>query len=340
MSVRAAVAAALSLAVLTGCGGSGDEGAEAASVTGPSGTAAAFPVTIEHTFGSTTIEEQPERVVTLGWSAQDIVYALDVTPVGMPAATYGADEDGVLPWLQDHYDPTETELLDMADGPPLEAIAALRPDVILAPYAGFEASVYEQLSGIAPTVAYPGQPWATPWREQTRIVGKALGVSEEAEQLVEDVDQLLAANAAEHPEFEGLTFAYTSMGSALMYVYLPNDPRVQLVESLGMEVAPSVAELAAGTGDDQFYAEVSLERAPEIASDVLVGFADDLSVPEITASPIYSRLPALQDDAAVLIDDESFGAAVSSVSVLSIPWVLDRLVGRLATAAENAAAPQ
>lgn len=170
------------------------------------------------------------------------------------------------------------------------------------------------------------------------MIGKALGESEAAEQLIGDVEDTLARTAAEHPQLEGLTFAYTSMGSELMYVYLPSDPRVQLVESLGMVVAPSVEELAAATDEGQFYAEVSLERAPEITSDVLIGFTDDLDPAQVSASPIYSRLPALQSDAAVLIDDQGFGAAVSSVSVLSIPWALDRLVTRLATAAENAGA--
>lgn len=33
-------------------------------------------MTIEHPFGETTIEQEPERIVTLGWNAQDIVYAL------------------------------------------------------------------------------------------------------------------------------------------------------------------------------------------------------------------------------------------------------------------------
>jgi hypothetical protein len=51
---------------------------------------------------------------------------------------------------------------------------------------------------------------------------------------------------------------------------------------------------------------------------------------------VYSRVPAIQDDAAVLIDDQGFGAAVSSVSVLSIPFALDQLVDQLAQATENA----
>ncbi|MET0764672.1 MAG: iron-siderophore ABC transporter substrate-binding protein [Blastococcus sp.] len=330
LSVLAAVP--LALAALAGCGAAaGEESGE--STTESAG--GEFPVSIEHAFGSTTIEAEPERVVVLGWSAQDAVYALGVTPVGMPSYSYGGGDDGVLPWDDEFFDAEQTTLLDTTDGPPLEQIAALRPDVILAPYDGFEASVYEDLSGIAPTVAYPDEPWTTPWREQTRMIGEALGKSDEAEELIADTDAQVAAIADEHPEFEGLTFAYTSMGAEALYLYLPTDPRVQLIEDLGLTVAPSVEELGADS-EGSFFAQLSLEKAADIESDVLVGFADGLSADEVTALPVYAQVPALQRGAAVLIDDEAFGAAVSSVSVLSIPFTLDQLVDRLAGAVANA----
>src|SRR3954447_14446198 len=159
MRVRGTLAALAALTVLVGCGstdaGEGDGGA-AASGDG------AFPVSIEHTFGTTTVEQQPERVVVLGWSAQDVVYALGVTPVGMPSYTYGGGDDGALPGDDEYYDAAKTPPLDPAEGPPLEDIAALRPDVILATYEGFDEATYDDLSRIAPTVAYPGEAWTTP----------------------------------------------------------------------------------------------------------------------------------------------------------------------------------
>jgi iron complex transport system substrate-binding protein len=331
MRTRATLSALAALTVLAGCGTADEQ--ETGSGAAPS--SAAFPVSIDHAFGSTTIEEQPERVVVLGWSAQDVVYALGVTPVGMPAFPYGGGDDGVLPWNDDFFDPDETTLLDTTDGPPLEAIAALRPDVILAPYEGFEQSVYEDLGGIAPTVAYPGDPWTTPWREQTRMIGQALGKSAAAEQLIADADGAVAQVAAEHPEFEGRTFAYTSMSADSLYLYLPSDPRVQLIEDLGLTVAASVEELGAGS-DGSFFAQLSLEQAPAIDSDVLIGFADGLPAEEVGTLPVYAQVPAIQRNAAVLVDDESFAAAVSSVSVLSIPYALDQLVDQLATAVQNA----
>jgi iron complex transport system substrate-binding protein len=330
LSVLAAVP--LTLAALAGCGAAAGEESGGSSPAGGE-----FPVSIEHAFGATTIEQEPERVVVLGWSAQDTVYALGVTPVGMPSYSYGGGDDGVLPWNDEFFDAEQTTLLDTTDGPPLEQIAALRPDVILAPYEGFEASVYEDLSGIAPTVAYPGEPWTTPWREQTRLIGEALGRSDAAEKLITEAEEQVAAIADEHPEFEGLTFAYTSMGAESLYLYLPTDPRVQLIEDLGLTVAPSVEELGTDS-EDSFYAQLSLERAADIESDVLVGFADGLSADEVTGLPVYAQVPAIQRGAAVLIDDQAFAAAVSSVSVLSIPFALDQLVDRLAAAAQHAAA--
>ena len=331
--LRTVLPALAAATLVTGCSSSPEPAAQAAD--DPAG-ADAFPVSVEHTFGATEIAEQPERVVVLGWSAQDVLYALGVAPVGMPAYPYGGGDDGVLPWNDEYFDPQRTTLLDTADGPPLEQIAALRPDVILAPYEGFDEGVYEDLSGIAPTVAYPGEPWTTPWREQTRMIGQALGMEEEAEQLIADTEAEVARVAEEHPEFEGLDFAYASLGAEALYLYLDSDPRVQLIEDLGFTVAPSVEELAAGTDAGTFYAQLSLEQAPEIESDVLIGFTDGLTAQEAVTSDLYSSIPAIERDAAVVIDDQGFAAAASSVSVLSIPHVLDQLVDGLADAAAAA----
>src|SRR5690625_6112282 len=59
----AATALVAAAALLAGCGSSDDGPAE--QPTGGQGDWA--PVEIEHAFGSTTIEAEPTRVVTLGW---------------------------------------------------------------------------------------------------------------------------------------------------------------------------------------------------------------------------------------------------------------------------------
>ena len=52
---------------------------------GSGGTAGAepgaFPVTIEHKFGETTVNEEPERIVVAGLREQDSLLALGIVPV-------------------------------------------------------------------------------------------------------------------------------------------------------------------------------------------------------------------------------------------------------------------
>src|SRR5690606_11042198 len=90
-------AAAAAAAFLAACGGDEDEptatstGTAASTATATaSGTVAAtepaagaFPVTIEHEFGETTIEQAPERVVAAGFNEVDFLLAFGVVPVGV-----------------------------------------------------------------------------------------------------------------------------------------------------------------------------------------------------------------------------------------------------------------
>lgn len=96
---RVAVAATAALA-LAACGGGDSDKADTAK-SGETGSAAgAFPVTLEHKYGSTTIAEQPRKVVTLGLSDQDAVLALGVKPVG--AVDWFKEQPyGKWPWAKD-----------------------------------------------------------------------------------------------------------------------------------------------------------------------------------------------------------------------------------------------
>jgi len=70
--------------VLAACGSDGSESGGAAK---PSSSGApeesAFPVTIKHKWGETTIEKAPERVVCIGLTDQDTLMALGIVPVGV-----------------------------------------------------------------------------------------------------------------------------------------------------------------------------------------------------------------------------------------------------------------
>ena len=216
-----AATAAIAALTLSGCSASSSTDTNAGAA--GDGT---FPVTIEHAFGETTIEAEPTRVATWGWGSEDNAIALGVVPVAMPFHAYGGDENGVLPWvaeaLEEQGAQLPTVLSDSAE-PPYEEIAEAAPDVILAGYSGLTEEQYELLSEIAPVVAYPDEPWATDWRELVELTGTALGKTEEASDLLADIDRTIAEKAAAHPEFEGKTIALASDSAGVFYVYTDAD---------------------------------------------------------------------------------------------------------------------
>jgi iron complex transport system substrate-binding protein len=344
-----AVTVVLAAALSAACGSSsGGEAAGSDSGSGAPGSATiggeapgdAGPVVIDHAFGETEVPTDPQRVVTWGWGATDAALALGVVPVAMPYQVYGGDSDGVLPWVREHLEAEGLELPeilpDTAEAP-VEAIAAARPDLILAPYSGITDAEYAQLSQVTPTVAYPEEAWTTPWRETIEIVGEALGRQDEAQGLLADIGEQVAAAAADHPEFEGLSVAQVFPSPDAFYVYKPADPRVEFTLDLGFDGAESVEQLAAG--EETFFYTLSTERLAELESDVLVVYAD---TPETAAafrdSPEAALMGQVERGAVAEVVGTDLVASVSPPTALSLTWGVDAYVAELAEAAAAAQA--
>lgn len=295
----------------------------------------AFPTTIAHAFGETEIEAKPERIVTIGWMSQDAVLALGVVPVGIPDfTTWGGGEDGLYPWVKARLDELGAdypELLDYDDGIPYESILALEPDLILARHSGLEQDQYERLSTIAPTVAYSEQPWQSEWRELTLVTGQALGRLEEAERVVAETEALVAGVRETHPEFAGNTFAFAGnlmADAGDVAVYVATEPRVQLMEDIGLTLAPGIAAMPTDSG---FTQRVSLENLDVIDADVFIAYHPDETGAEfVRTDPLFSRYRPVAEGRYVPLTDRTIAMAVSAPSPLSIPYSLEILVPRLA----------
>ncbi|KFF60066.1 iron ABC transporter substrate-binding protein [Cryobacterium sp. MLB-32] len=322
-----AAATVLALA-LSGCAASApDEAADIAA-------SGSFPVTMGHAFGETTIEAEPERVVTWGWGSADDAIALGVVPVAMPFQAYAGDEDGVLPWISEALDTMGADMptiLPDSEEPPYEDIAAAAPDVILAGYSGITEQQYDLLSEIAPVVAYPGEAWATDWRELIEITGTALGRSVAAATLLGDIDGELAAQAAAHPEFAGTSIALSSDSSGTFYVYKKEDPRVAFTLDLGFVSAPSVDALA--TEESSFYFTLSHEELDKLTSDLLVNFGTTQQESDAFLAAGYAQaMPQVQSGRVASPVGAAFISSVSPPTGLSLTWGIDDYVALLSAA--------
>jgi iron complex transport system substrate-binding protein len=319
--------------VLSGCAGSA---APAESDTGAApGSSDAFPVTFEHMYGETTIEQAPERVATWGWGATDAVLALGVVPVAVASMDYGGGDNRITPWVEDALEKLggeEPVILDNASYElSVEELLATDPDVLIAPYSGLTQEEYDAVTGAGiPVVAPEEALWSTPWRDVVTETGKALGLEPEAEQLLEDLDKQVADAAAEHPEFDGTTIAYAADDVDTFYLYLPADPRVEILEDLGFVTADAVTAL--DTGESTFYTTVSAENLDQIDADVIftqVDSEDELQT--FLTSDRTKIIPAVAAGAVGAIVGEENVAAISPTA-LTLPWILPDMVEQLAAA--------
>jgi len=325
---RALAAAALVLTTLAACGSSGGD----EDIPKPAGVDdAAFPVTIEHAYGETEVPEFPERIVSVGYTEQDTLWALGLKPVGV-TDWYGDHEFASWPWADEARGDSEPTVLTTSDGLDFDAIAALDPDLIVGTNAGMTEEDYEQLAKIAPTVAHSGDysMYFEPWTVQTLQIGAAVGLEDEAQALVDDVEAQFAAARAANPQFEGTTITFLQNaiydGSAIAYqAGLSTD----FLTDLGF-VVPTELDAFAPEDDSGGQAYIPLENLDVLdASNVLIwGTEVDDDITALEDEPFVTALRAMREGKVVYTDGTTAGA-IYFTSPLSLPHVLETLVPAL-----------
>ncbi len=295
---------------------------------GAQDSVSAFPVTITHQYGSTTINAAPQRVVSIGYTEQDALLALGVTPVAV-RYWYG-EEDAILPWAEDFVEGDAPVVLNMPyDNLNYEAILALQPDLISAVTAGISQEEYDLLSQIAPTITQTADyiNFGMPWQDVTLMIGAAVGKSAEAEALVADVEGMFADARERNPQFEGKTIAVSYYYSSIFGFYTSEDSRARFFTELGFVVPEALVE----TAGELFYADLSTERIDLLDQDLIAII--NLQFIEggreaLEAEPLFSNLQAVQDGRVVYFE-ESVENAMGFSSPLSLAYALEAALPEL-----------
>lgn len=336
--LRTATAVLAVAALSAACSAGGDV---APAPSGPPPAAAdgggdTFPVTVEHKMGTTEIPAPPQRVVTVGLRDADFVLALGVQPVGI-AEWYSGVAGGLGPWTVDAIGDAQPEIVGTIDGANLEAVAALNPDLILSIYDASDASIYDKLSQIAPTVTAPEgtEDYALSWQQQLEQTGAALGRSEQAAELATEIEGQLDAAKAEHPEFADQSVIYGGLGGD-PGAYTSTDQRGRFLESLGFQIPAEIDGLV--TPEEAYFVGISRENYRFFDTDVAVIIGDTTDPAEaIATEPLYGELTNVQEGRAVFLDElnGAWAAALAYDSPLSLPYTLENFVPALAAAADG-----
>ncbi|MFF8501582.1 iron-siderophore ABC transporter substrate-binding protein [Streptomyces anulatus] len=325
-------AATLGVGLLAGCG---TDAADEKNDDAPAAAGGAFPVTVEHAFGSTEVTKAPKRVVTVGYTDDQAVLAFGVKPVGMVdqypnPAGQTPDINTQWPWVKDQWGDTRPEVVmkNGDAGPNFEKIASLRPDLIIAVYSEVDKAAYEKLSKIAPTVGRTKgekELFSAPWQDNAVHIAKALGKEKEGAELVKGIQTKLDAAKKAHPEFGGQKAVVLSWYKDSISAFTSIDVRGRLVTGTGFDYQTEIDKIA----DGGFSAELSPERIDLIDVDRIFVVNDKGDTDALKKFELFNNLPAVKNGkVSYLLDSEgpAVGAALSQGTLLSLPYAIDELV--------------
>lgn len=320
---RAVVTTTLALPLLLAACGSDDP--EPAATGGETDAGAGvFPVTVAHKYGETVVPEEPERVVSVGVTEQDVLLELGVVPVGV-TEWYGEQPDATWPWAHDLLEGAHPEVLGTADGLEFEKIVALEPDLIVGTNAGLTKKDYDLLSAIAPTITSDegSTQYFSPWQDQTLQIARALGREDDGQELVDQVEGAYADVAAEHPEWAGRTATFSQGGpyDGILYVY-PAGLSTSFLTELGFTMTTGLEKYAPEEGSQ---AEISAENVGLIDADVIVFATEDQQMFDgLQDFGTIGSLGAVSGGRAVYTDGTLAGALYFDTP-LSRAYALERL---------------
>jgi iron complex transport system substrate-binding protein len=327
----------VSLFGLAACGSSG-QGTDGEKRVFAEAEDGAFPVTVQHTYGQTTIESQAQRVVVVGWAGSDLAVQLGTVPVAQGPAGGTGDSAEFYPWFRDAVSDLGAPL--PATDPSLERgevntefVLKQNPDLILAVQSGITADEYRKLSDIAPTVAFPDEPWGTSAEDHLDMVAEALGRPSLAEKVTGELDDRIAETAGKHEDLAGKTFLYGFLPEdGQTVIFSDTDPRVKTLQKLGLVDSTDLAALAEESDGVSSF-NVSIEKLIATTADLYVTGADREKWDAASRSDrAFAAWGPVRDGHAALMTDSDVNLALSVSTPLSLAWAIDDIADVLSAA--------
>ncbi|WP_433218798.1 ABC transporter substrate-binding protein [Microtetraspora malaysiensis] len=265
-----------------------------------------YPRVVEHAMGKTEVKAQPKRVVALDQSFVDAVLTLDTEVIGY--TQYRSIEEKLPDYLRPVLANAANAVpVGTLEAPSLEKIAELKPDLIVSAKVRHEA-LYDKLSAIAPTVF--SETTGAIWKDNLRLVGKALGKEDLAEQRISAYEARAAKIGEEIKEKNGGKMPTVSIvrfaGEPTVRLYVENSYSGVVLKDVGFprpEGQPTVT--------DTIMVEISEERIADLDADhIFVSSYQDPAADEtkkkFTANPLWGKLKGEKHD----VSDQTWMSAV------------------------------
>ncbi len=268
--------------------------------------------------GEVEIPVHPQRVVALYYHHQ--LLALGLKPVGANLTWWGGS-----PYLTEQ----EQGIVDVGGPPSLEAVSALKPDLIIMNDNNSED--YEQWSKIAPAVLIPYDPQRNVY-EDAKLVADIIGKSDIADTLLATFEEKSAAARASMEgvvkpgakaaiiRIEGKGGQFGAFGANYGRGGWP------IYEGLKLQMVPKIKEEMEKQGKGLLQ-ELSFELLPEYVGDADYIFVSDEgeSLETIKDNPLWNSLPAVKNGQVIELEKASY----FYFDPISIEGQLDSIANKL-----------
>ena len=283
------LACALALAgfgILGGCAG-GQSSAEKSAGSASSDTrtsAADFPVTVTDDASRTvTIKSRPERIVSLAPANTEILFALGL----------GDKVFGVTTYCDYPAEAQDKPKIGDFVSPNLEAIAAARPDLVLAT-GGVQADVISKLESLGAKVVVLDPQSVDDVRTAIKMTGRVTGAVEKSLEVDRELQAAIEDVASAAPEGATPASAFIEIGQNPLFTAGPGtllDDMVRIAYG---------ANIVTESG----YVAYSLEQLAEKDPAVYLATKGSMSDPsDLSKRPGYGNLDAVKSGRVYVLDD-------------------------------------
>jgi iron complex transport system substrate-binding protein len=269
---------------------------------------------IQHAMETTEIKGTPERIVILTNEGTEALLAMGVKPVGAVKSWTG---DPWYPHIKDQMEGVEVVGLESEVN--VEAIAALQPDLIIGNKMRQE-EIYNQLKAIAPTVF--SETLRGDWKENFKLYAKAINKEEEGNKVLSDFDNRIAELREKLGDKINTKVSVVRFMPGKVRIYYKDTFSGIIFDQIGL-ARPEAQN------KNEFAAEITRERIPEMEGDILFYFTYETGDGEATKleeewinDPLFKNLNVVKNNKVYKVDDTIWNTAGG---VIAANLLLDQL---------------
>lgn len=279
-----------------------------------------FPITIEHTLGTTIIKEEVQRIAVFDLGILDALHTL-----GLSDKVIGIPKQTSLPDYLEEYNKDEIINLGGLKELDMEAIYSADPDLII--IGGRQADYYDQLSEIAPVIGV-GIDWETSYmtsmESNLQFIGEIFGVQEQIDNYILELNNRITT-VRELVQKDSLTALVTMVSDRSMKA-LGNYARCGIISNeMGFDNLG--AELESSTHGDSISYEFIIEKNADylfvLDRNAAVGATDAPAVKEIVENELVMNTEAYQNDRIIYLSPEPWYLIEGGLQ--STSWMIDEI---------------